>query len=116
VAACETSHVLEPLWWESRAMPRGSRFVTQSSGSEEAARRAGRPEQRAGTGPVCSEVGTERPLVLLQELLVSVEMFAPVAWAAEDQLIVPDLPGHGRSADLAGPTPSPSSHLTLRMC
>ncbi|WP_306210338.1 alpha/beta fold hydrolase [Actinoplanes sp. RD1] len=49
--------------------------------------------------------GTGRPLVLLHGGLGSGEMFAPVlpAFAAGHQVILPDLQGHGRTADIDRP-------------
>ena len=49
--------------------------------------------------------GTGRPLVLLHGGLGSGEMFGPVlpALAAGHQVIVPDLQGHGRTADIDRP-------------
>jgi pimeloyl-ACP methyl ester carboxylesterase len=49
--------------------------------------------------------GTGRPLVLLHGGLGSGEMFAPIlpALAAGRQAIVPDLQGHGRTADIDRP-------------
>ena len=51
------------------------------------------------------QTGAGRPLVLLHGLLVSGEMFDPLtpAWATRHRLIIPDLRGHGRSAQLPGP-------------
>jgi pimeloyl-ACP methyl ester carboxylesterase len=51
------------------------------------------------------QVGDGQPLVLLHGLLMSGEMFAPVAdaLAARHRLVIPDLRGHGRSAALPGP-------------
>jgi pimeloyl-ACP methyl ester carboxylesterase len=49
--------------------------------------------------------GTGRPLVLLHGGLGSGEMFAPVlsAYTAGRQVILPDLQGHGRTADIDRP-------------
>jgi pimeloyl-ACP methyl ester carboxylesterase len=49
--------------------------------------------------------GTGRPLVLLHGGLGSGEMFAPVlsAYRAGHQVILPDLQGHGRTADIDRP-------------
>src|SRR5262245_38672451 len=49
--------------------------------------------------------GTGRPLILLHGGLGSGEMFGPnlAALAAERQVIVPDLQGHGRTADIERP-------------
>ena len=49
--------------------------------------------------------GSGRPLVLLHGGLGSGEMFAPVlaAYAAGRQVILPDLQGHGRTADIDRP-------------
>ena len=49
--------------------------------------------------------GTGRPLILLHGGLMSGEMFGPVlpTLAAGHQLIVPDLQGHGRTADIDRP-------------
>jgi pimeloyl-ACP methyl ester carboxylesterase len=49
--------------------------------------------------------GTGRPLILLHGGLGSGEMFGPVlpALAANHQVIVPDLQGHGRTADIDRP-------------
>ena len=49
--------------------------------------------------------GEGRPLVLLHGGLGSGEMFTPIlpAFAANRQLIVPDLQGHGRTADVERP-------------
>jgi 3-oxoadipate enol-lactonase len=49
--------------------------------------------------------GSGPPLVLLHGLLVSGEMFGPLVaeWSPRYRLIVPDLRGHGRSAQLPGP-------------
>jgi pimeloyl-ACP methyl ester carboxylesterase len=49
--------------------------------------------------------GQGRPLVLLHGGLFSGEAFAPTlpAFAAEHQVIVPDLQGHGRTADIDRP-------------
>ncbi len=51
------------------------------------------------------QVGDGQPLLLLHGLLMSGEMFAPVedALAARRRLVIPDLRGHGKSADLPGP-------------
>jgi 3-oxoadipate enol-lactonase len=53
------------------------------------------------------QLGAGRPLVLLHGLLVSGEMFTPMAerLAARHRLVIPDLRGHGRSAGLLGPYP-----------
>src|SRR5438034_1414193 len=49
--------------------------------------------------------GTGRPMVLLHGGLGSGEMFAPVlsAYTAGHQVILPDLQGHGRTADIDRP-------------
>ena len=49
--------------------------------------------------------GAGRPLILLHGGLASGEMFGPIlpALAAEHQVIVPDLQGHGRTADIDRP-------------
>lgn len=49
--------------------------------------------------------GTGRPLGLLHGLLVSGDMFTPLAerMSARHHLVIPDLRGHGRSAALPGP-------------
>src|SRR6188472_1581751 len=49
--------------------------------------------------------GTGRPLVLLHGGLGSGEMFGPVvpALAEHNQVILPDLQGHGRTADIDRP-------------
>ena len=49
--------------------------------------------------------GTGRPLVLLHGGLASGEMFGPIipALAADHQVVVPDLQGHGRTADIDRP-------------
>jgi pimeloyl-ACP methyl ester carboxylesterase len=49
--------------------------------------------------------GSGRPLVLLHGGLASGEMFGPIipALAANHQVIVPDLQGHGRTADIDRP-------------
>jgi 3-oxoadipate enol-lactonase len=50
-------------------------------------------------------MGDGPPLLLIHGMTVSGELFAPVAnqLAATHQLLIPDLPGHGRSASVPGP-------------
>ena len=71
-------------------------------------------DQKAGTGEY-AEVnginlyyethGTGRPLILLHGGLISGEMFGPIIPALTErrQVIVPDLQGHGRTADIDRP-------------
>lgn len=51
------------------------------------------------------ELGKGNPLLLLHGLAVNGEMFYPIAGeiAKRNHLIIPDLRGHGRSANLSGP-------------
>jgi pimeloyl-ACP methyl ester carboxylesterase len=53
--------------------------------------------------------GSGRPLILLHGGLMSGEMFGPIvpALAANHQVIVPDLQGHGRTADIDRPIDIP---------
>ncbi|HEY3163312.1 MAG TPA: alpha/beta hydrolase [Candidatus Limnocylindrales bacterium] len=75
-------------------------------------------DQRANTTPAAGQYadvnginlyyeihGSGRPLVLLHGGLGSGEMFGPVlpAYAANRQVILPDLQGHGRTADIERP-------------
>jgi 3-oxoadipate enol-lactonase len=50
-------------------------------------------------------MGHGPPALLIHGMTVSGEMFAPIAerLATTHQLIIPDLPGHGRSASVPGP-------------
>jgi len=56
-------------------------------------------------GFLCASFGAGQPLLLLHGLMATGDMFRPVLaeLAAQHRLIVPDLRGHGRSANLPGP-------------
>ncbi len=73
-----------------------------------------RSSERAGSGQIAHVNGIElyyethgagRPLVLLHGGLVSGEMFGPIlpTYATGHQVILPDLQGHGRTADIDRP-------------
>jgi 3-oxoadipate enol-lactonase len=56
--------------------------------------------------PIFTRVlGQGSPVLLIHGMTMSGEMFAPVAeqLAVSRQLLIPDLPGHGRSASVPGP-------------
>ena len=65
-----------------------------------------RPGVRVLHQPIFARLmGHGPPTLLIHGMTVSGEMFAPIAeqLAATHQLIIPDLPGHGRSGSVPGP-------------
>ena len=62
-------------------------------------------EHRAADGIFFRLVGAGEPLLLLHGLMASGAMFDPLLPFLQDgfRMIIPDLRGHGRSGDLAGP-------------
>ncbi len=60
---------------------------------------------RIPNGLAYREVGHGRPLLLLHGLMASGAMFDPLVARLQDdfRMLIPDLRGHGKSGDLAGP-------------
>ena len=72
---------------------------------ETATSEAGRYADLNGLHMYYETHGTGRPLVLLHGGLEAGEMFGPIlpALTAQHQVVVPDLQGHGRTADIDRP-------------
>ena len=62
-------------------------------------------EHRASNGIAYRIEGTGEPLLLLHGLMVCSDMFDPLVAHLRDRyrMLIPDLRGHGKSGDLAGP-------------
>src|ERR1700741_4227317 len=99
-----TTHRTRPdQAWDDSPSTNGRHLMTMDRGSTATA--AGHYADVNGVHMYYETYGTGRPLLLLHGGLGSGETFAPVIplYAAEHQVIVPDLQGHGRTADIDRP-------------